>query len=296
MIVNDILVKHQNGREQSLLSHPLYITSLTGLGIEVQQTSTKLFGIDGSIVNTETLNERTITLKIQNFERVHTSHNEWVQELFPLREDFELIIRGTMGAVSIARKIVCRLKKLKSSEFTEDDSYDVQLTCNDPYFHDENAIGILNSSSQAAFHFPFSVRKSKPILFGRMRTSQRNTLYNTGSIEVGFLTYVSVLPEGNEISGIKIYSLQSPEKFILVDEGLKLQPGQTLVIDTNERTAGIHLIEVDGTKSNVLYYLNTDTTFFQLPKGQTDLVFEITNGDVGYVDVLYSYNNSYAGV
>lgn len=113
---------------------------------------------------------------------------------------------------------------------------------------------------------------------------------------MGFLTYVSVLPEGNEISGIKIYSLQSPEKFILVDEGLKLQPGQTLVIDTNERTAGIHLIEVDGTKSNVLYYLNTDTTFFQLPKGQTDLVFEITNGDTEYVDVLYSYNNSYAGV
>lgn len=296
MIVKDILIKHQDGREQSLLSPPLCITSLSGLGIDIQQTSTKLFGIDGSIVNTETINERTITLKIQNFERVYTSHNEWIQEVFPVREDFELILRGTMGAVNIARRIVCRLKKLKPSEFTEDDSYDVQLICNNPYFHDEEAIAVLNSSVQAAFHFPFSVRKSKPILFGRLRMSQRNTLYNTGSIEVGFLTYISVVPEGSEVSGIKIYTLQRPEEYIFIKDTLRLQPGETLLIDTNKRSAGAYLIDSQGNKNNMLYHIDADTTFFQLPRGKIDIVFEISNGNPEYVDVLYSYNNCYAGV
>lgn len=296
MIVKDILIRHKDESIQSLLTHPLYVTSLSGLGIDIQQTSTKMFGIDGSILNTERIDDRTLTMKLQNFDKVYTSHNEWVQEIFPPMEDVELIIRGLMGSVAIARKITCRLKKLKPANFTEDDVYDIQLTCHDPYFRDEEAINVLNKASQVAFHFPFAVRESQPILFGKMRTSQRNTLHNTGARAVGFLTYLSVLPEGNEVSGIKIYTLQHPEEYVLIKDTLKLQPGETLLIDTNKRSAGVYLIDSQGNKSNMLYYLDMDTTFFQLPRGRTDIMFEISNGNPEYVDVLYSYNNCYAGV
>lgn len=295
MIVNDILVKHQDGRTQSLLSPPLCVTSLEGLGVEVQQTTTKLFGIDGSLVNTETIPDRTITMRIQNFDKVHTTHNEWVNDLFPPKQSFELILRGTKGAEKIQRKVSCRLKRLKPADYTEDDSYDLMLTCNDPYFYDEFPIAVQNYPSKGMFHFPFSVREvDKPIVFGRARTSQRDIIYNQGSIPIGLKMYMYILESGTATSGIKFYTLQHPEEFIKLN--ITLSPRETLLVDTNDLTAGVFTTSASGVTRSRLADLSIDSTFFKLNRGRNDLIFEVEGGQVEHIEVTYVYNNPYAGV
>lgn len=293
MIVNDILISNTRVREQSLFSSPLYVTSMSGLGAACQINTTDFYGLDGSQINSERVGNRTISLEVKNFGRTYSSHNEWIYELFPPSEDISLIIRGTNsnGSQKISRRITGRISKIEPSNFTEDDSYKIQLLCIDPYFHGETPCLINNYSQDPRLEFPLELPSERIWELSIFRNSPISILDNPGSIPVGINIIIRVK---ESLTGITFQLLDTKE--YLGVNSLSLVEGDTLIINTQPGKKGITKISSSGIKTNLLGNLIQGSTFFQLPRGNNQrIMFTLYGSATQFVDITYEYDIYYLG-
>ena len=68
---------------------------MSGLGATIQSNTTELYNRDGSKVDSEKIGNRTITLTLKNFDKLHTTHNDWIYKYFKIKTNLSLVIVGT---------------------------------------------------------------------------------------------------------------------------------------------------------------------------------------------------------
>ena len=293
MIVRDIKLKNDDNLI-SLMTFPLYVTEMTNLGTTVDTDTTKLYNKDGAILNSEHVGVRTITMTLQNFDKQHTTHSDWIYSYFQIKKDLSLLFYGTNDSgEEVSRRIDCRVNKISPSSFTEDDVYKIQLFCLDPFFHDETIVLIRNYYSTPEFEFIFECFPEEPFEVSTIRSSNLTEINNIGQTSVGFITTIIAK---SPFKGCKIVNLETRE-FLECRPELEVAIGQKLIFDTRNGNRGLFLYdEVSGETTNQLYHVASGTTWFELPVGVTTLGFEITEGDLDLIDLSFEYDICFGGL
>lgn len=292
MIVKDIKLKNDDNLI-SLMTFPLYVTAMTNLGTTVDTDTTKLYNKDGAILNSEHVGVRTITMTLQNFDRQHTTHSDWIYTHFQIKKDLSLLFYGTNdNGEEVVRRVDFRVNKISPSEFTEDDVYKIQLFCLDPFFHDETIKLTQNYHSTPEFEFIFECFPKEPFEVGTLRTSPLTHINNTGQSSIGFVVTITTK---DYFKGFKVINLETKE-YLSCSSELEVTAGQKLIFDTRKGSRGLFLKDVDDSIVDELFYLNLDSTWLELPVGNTTLSYELIEGNPELVDLEFSYDISYGGL
>lgn len=292
MIVRDIKLKNDNNLI-SLMTFPIYVTEMTNLGTTVDTDTTKLYNKDGAILNSEHVGVRTITMTLQNFDKQHTTHSDWIYSYFQIKKDLSLLFYGTNdNGEEVSRRIDFRVNKISPSNFTEDDVYKIQLFCLDPFFHDKTIRITQNDSVIPEFEFIFECFPKEPFEVSTLRTSSLTHIRNPGQTAIGFT--VTVMTK-DYFRGFKLINLETKE-YLSCNSELEVTAGQKLILDTRKGSRGVFLKNADGSTIQKLFYMDSDSTWFELPVGKTTLAFELKEGNPELVDLEFSYDISYGGL
>lgn len=292
MIIDDIKIM-QGDTETSLLKYPLYITSMSGLGSSIQTNTSDLYNCDGSKLNSERMSSRTISLTLQNFDRLHTTHNDWVYKHFPLKRELSLVFIGSNDeGLPMSRRLDCRVSKIEPADFRKDDAYKIQLLALDPYFHNQFEYILQNAYVLGTFEFSFENISGEFFEVGQIRNSTLTTVTNEGDVDIGFQ---AIFQAKTNIKGFSLMHLESG-KSLTLSSNFKLSSGDTLIIDTRRGHRGVTLIDSLGSTQNVLSYLGASSSWIQIPRGESTLDFNIASGNIELLDAQFLFDISYGGI
>lgn len=238
----------------------------------------------GSKYNGSTLNERYITLVIKILGDVEVNRNKlyaWI--------DSEQYVK--INYQNKLKNVYCEgyIEESDIPMFAANETIAVNLVCPDPYWKDLESIYTDISTLVSEFTFPFAIDK-EGIPFSTILSDNQTNVFNAGN-ETGIM--IQAIFSGN-VTGLKIFNGNDITQYIKFKNSLTFNEGDLLDINTDSSPKTITRIKADGTKENILKYVDGRPYWFTLKKGNN--VFGYECNDETLVDLKIMFNNKYLGV
>jgi hypothetical protein len=238
----------------------------------------------GSKYNGSTLNERYITLVIKILGDVEVNRNKlyaWI--------DSEQYVK--INYQNKLKNVYCEgyIEESDIPMFDDNETITVNLVCPDPYWKDLESIYTDISTLVSEFTFPFAIDK-EGIPFSTILSDNQTNVFNAGN-ETGIM--IQAIFSGN-VTGLKIFNGNDISQYIKFKNSLTFNEGDLLDINTDSSPKTITRIKADGTKENILKYVDGRPYWFTLKKGTN--VFGYECNDETLVDLKIMFNNKYLGV
>lgn len=238
----------------------------------------------GSKYNGSTLNERYITLVIKILGDVEVNRNKlyaWI--------DSEQYVK--INYQNKLKNVYCEgyIEESDIPMFADNETIAVNLVCPDPYWKDLESIYTDISTLVSEFTFPFAIDK-EGIPFSTILSDNQTNVFNAGN-ETGIM--IQAIFSGN-VTGLKIFNGNDISQYIKFKNSLTFNEGDLLDINTDSSPKTITRIKADGTKENILKYVDGRPYWFTLKKGNN--VFGYECNDETLVDLKIMFNNKYLGV
>lgn len=238
----------------------------------------------GSKYNGSTLNERYITLVIKILGDVEVNRNKlyaWI--------DSEQYVK--INYQNKLKNVYCEgyIEESDIPMFADNETIAVNLVCPDPYWKDLESIYTDISTLVSEFTFPFAIDK-EGIPFSTILSDNQTNVFNAGN-ETGIM--IQAIFSGN-VTGLKIFNGNDISQYIKFKNSLTFNEGDLLDINTDSSPKTITRIKADGTKENILKYVDGRPFWFTLKKGNN--VFGYECNDETLVDLKIMFNNKYLGV
>lgn len=238
----------------------------------------------GSKYNGSTLNERYITLVIKILGDVEVNRNKlyaWI--------DSEQYVK--INYQNKLKNVYCEgyIEESDIPMFDDNETITVNLVCPDPYWKDLESIYTDISTLVSEFTFPFAIDK-EGIPFSTILSDNQTNVFNAGN-ETGIM--IQAIFSGN-VTGLKIFNGNDISQYIKFKNSLTFNEGDLLDINTDSSPKTITRIKADGTKENILKYVDGRPYWFTLKKGNN--VFGYECNDETLVDLKIMFNNKYLGV
>ena len=238
----------------------------------------------GSKYNGSTLNERYITLVIKILGDVEVNRNKlyaWI--------DSEQYVK--INYQNKLKNVYCEgyIEESDIPMFDDNETITVNLVCPDPYWKDLESIYTDISTLVNEFTFPFAIDK-EGIPFSTILSDNQTNVFNAGN-ETGIM--IQAIFSGN-VTGLKIFNGNDISQSIKFKNSLTFNEGDLLDINTDSSPKTITRIKADGTKENILKYVDGRPYWFTLKKGNN--VFGYECNDETLVDLKIMFNNKYLGV
>lgn len=238
----------------------------------------------GSKYNGSTLNERYITLVIKILGDVEVNRNKlyaWI--------DSEQYVK--INYQNKLKNVYCEgyIEESDIPMFDDNETITVNLVCPDPYWKDLESIYTDISTLVSKFTFPFAIDK-EGIPFSTILSDNQTNVFNAGN-ETGIM--IQAIFSGN-VTGLKIFNGNDISQYIKFKNSLTFNEGDLLDINTDSSPKTITRVKVDGTKENILKYVDGRPYWFTLKKGNN--VFGYECNDETLVDLKIMFNNKYLGV
>lgn len=256
-------------------------------------------GQDGETETSVYLDPRTITIHGNLRTGEYESQNEAIRAL---NRALDPHFSGTLTYVleNTSRKIPCRAQTAPSWDRKKKrPGFTVTLFCSDPYWTDAVTQRATLSGQTTAFRFPFPAYDSSldehtnkkwhwPITLGTLVTSPICSLENESDVAVGMIWRL-------EATGtIRRPRLTNVDTGEFMELNLTMTRGDVLTVTTAYGKKRIRLFH-NGKDSNAYSKIVFGSTFFQLPRGETNLCFSAQTGQSSS-HCYVSYDSKYLGV
>lgn len=280
--------------------HGMIIKNITGLGPPKANVSmTDLATMDGSLFNSARVEKRNIVIyMLFTFAPQIEDSRQRTYKYFPIKKPLTFLIETdnriveTVGVVELNEPDI----------FSKDESNQISLVCDDPYFYSagENGRNItIFFGIEPLFEFIFSNESlDEPLLeFGSIENETEKTIYYEGDAEIGITITIHAIGEAGNIT---IYNTGTREVMrinagkIEALTGTGIVAGDDIIITTVRGNKKIYLLR-GGRYINILNALDKNSDWFQLAKGEN--VFAYT-AEYGSENLQFQIENQviYEGV
>lgn len=182
------------------------------------------------------------------------------------------------------------VQTLETTPFSKKEVAQISILCPNPYFKDIDTIIQSISKTIKLFTFPFSINIDEPIAFSTVETEKETTVVNESETETGLIINVTFLSTVNKL---EVRNINSGEKFIVEYAFIK---GDKLVINCNRGSKAVTLTR-DAIEYNLIPYVQSGSTFFQLGVGDNNFSYLADDGNTDMVvDIKFNYYKVYLGV
>lgn len=281
-----------NAKNESvdLCYKPFVINSVSGLSeIESDDYTYDGYRQDGETYVNSALKNRKIdiqfTIMANSIEDLIRKRRSVTKLFNPKIGEGELIYtyRGMTRKIScVASKLLMDVKSRKTHSKAQ-----LTLTAYDPYFYDLSEIKVNVATWRNAFKFPLTIPKSG-MIFGYKEPSLIANIINNGDVECGLT--IEFLAKGT-VKNPSLLNINTQE-YIKVNR--TMVAGERITISTGYNNKKI-VSELDGITTNIMNYLDLNSTFLQLEVGGNLFRYD-ADDNLSQLEVNIRYTQRYLGV
>lgn len=174
--------------------------------------------------------------------------------------------------------------------FTQKQVAQISILCLDPYFKDIETIVQSISKALKKFTFPFSINIGEPIAFSEIELEKITNVINESESETGLIVNVTFM---GRVDKLEIRNIDNGQNFII---DYNFMANDKLVINCNRGSKSVILTR-DAVEYNLIPYVRSGSTFFQLGIGDNNFSFLADDGTSDMsVDIQFNYYKVYLGV
>lgn len=174
--------------------------------------------------------------------------------------------------------------------FTQKQVAQISILCPDPYFKDIETIVQSISKALKKFTFPFSINIGEPIAFSEIELEKITNVINESESETGLIVNVTFM---GRVDKLEIRNIDNGQNFII---DYNFMANDKLVINCNRGSKSVILTR-DAVEYNLIPYVRSGSTFFQLGIGDNNFSFLADDGTSDMsVDIQFNYYKVYLGV
>ena len=286
------------------------ISNITGIGPPTADVNvTDLASIDGGYFNSARAQTRNIVMSIIFVDdaSIETIRQK-TYRYFPVKKPVTLIFEADNRTCGIQGYVESNGPEI----FSNQESTQISILCPQPYFYDAYGDGetkVSFSSSYGIFEFPFSNEITEneydnmaveEAALGEYHTNwqhiefgivtlehQRNIVYE-GEADTGFL--LEIIASGT-VTGLSVFNALTEESITIKRN---LTAGDTLQISTISGQKYARILR-NGRYTNVMNYLDRDTSWFKLVQGDNLIGFTADSGE-NNIELSITYKTLYEGV
>lgn len=182
------------------------------------------------------------------------------------------------------------VQTLEVSPFTQKQVAQISILCPNPYFKDLETIIKSISKELACFTFPFSINIDNPIEISSIQLEKITNIINESESETGLIIDIKFM---GTIKKLEIRNVNNGESFIIDYKFIK---NDKLLINCNRGNKSVTLTR-DAVEYNLIPFVESGSTFFQLEIGDNNFSFLADNGSNDMlVDIHFKYYKVYLGV
>ncbi|MGF7046404.1 hypothetical protein J2T13_000880 [Paenibacillus sp. DS2015] len=214
------------------------------------------------------------------------------QEMYEKRRQLSRVLNSKLGPGkfvytndyrSFAIKAICDESPIFNDRIVDYQLFTISFICNDPYFSDETQT--VKGLKFEAGGMTFPLRLPTQFAF----SAYRGTFMNTGDVE----TALEIRYQGPATNPTVIS--ETTGEFIKIN--YELSADDVFYINTAMGNKRLEVENTDGSRTNVLHYIDMGSTFFQLQPGQNMLRYGSDHdSDQQSANVTVYWNNRFIGV
>lgn len=155
----------------------------------------------------------------------------------------------------------------------------LQFFCPYPLFESTKTYGRKMTEDEGMFKFPL-VLPSTGVIMSTRKLTASSKIINTGSVEVGCEINLRAL---STVNNPKIFNVNTGESLQI---NKRMVTGEEIIITTTKGSRNIVGGIVGEPKTNYFSYLDFDSTWFQLPVGESNFTYK-TYDIIGEEDTTY---------
>lgn len=238
--------------------------------------------IDGTFFNSARVEQRNLVITLVINGDIETNRQQ-LYKIFPRKTQCTVYFNNANRNV----KIKGYVETLESDLFTMREQVQISIICPRPYFEALNALYTELSKILKLFEFPFSI--VTPIPFSEILSTPICNIDNTGDAECGAIIDVDFY---GSAAGLKIFNTTNQTFFGL---NYSFVEHDHVIINTNSGQLGVTL-ERSGTKTNLLNYVEKNSTWLRLTPGNNNFTFTLDEGASESVKIHFTTALLFGGV
>jgi len=165
--------------------------------------------------------------------------------------------------------------------------FEIVALCNNPCFVPVNAINVNIAQWQGEFHFPLEIPKTGVVMGTRIPSTIIN-ISNTGDIETGIVIKFTAKSSVTNPSLLNV----NTREYIKINR--VMLAGEEISINTNYGQKAVTSL-YNNTTTNILNYLDFESTFLQLPLGDNIFRYD-ADENISNIEISINYSPKYLGV
>lgn len=200
--------------------------------------------------------------------------------------------KGTITYINdnVTRRIQCVVQDITfQPRINYMQKFLIQFLCPNPFWQNEHEEKTEIALWVGDFEFPLEVPIDTGIEMGHRVSNLICNVYNRGDVECGMKIQFRALAT---VKNPSLFNINTRE-FIKINQVLNV--GDVLEINTNSDNKRIELVRSNGTRENVLHWMDFDSEFLQLSVGDNLFRYNAEAG-IDNLEVAIYHNQQYLGV
>ena len=287
------MITFTNSRGESIefTDHSSYLIQGLDLGVVgANESSYTGYDQDGEVYRKSSLDKRQVILKfaiVCDESAQHLKARNFLMKVFNPKTGQGIFKYSYDG---VERKLICvadglPLMPLKpGTTFTQGE---VVLLAHDPYFYDLSPTKISVATWRNALKFPLTITR-QGMIFGYKEPSLIANIINEGDIECGLT--IEFIAKGT-VKNPSLLNINTQE-YIKVNR--TMVAGERITVSTGYNNKKI-VSELDGITTNIMNYLDLNSTFLQLEVGDNLFRYD-ADDNLSQLEVNIRYTQRYLGV
>ena len=277
-------IENQNGDILNLTENNAYdVLKVEGLNPPSASLNySEISNYDGSIYNSGRLENRNIVLTI----KIHNPAEENrinLYKYFQMKKQVRIYYENNTRAVYIDG----RIETFECDYFSINETVQISIICNDPYWKEEHKTEIEFSRVISLFEFPMDI-PPEGIEFSRIETLL-STFINNSEIETGVT--IEFRANTNHILNPKFINRTTQEFFKVIFD---MNKSDVIRINTRRGNKSVTLIR-NGIETNIINNMVRGSSWIQLAPSTNELSYECDEGAENLSVYLSTYK-CYEGV
>lgn len=279
-----VIIKNKYGQEIDLMSQKDYkCVDIENIGgAEADLSETENANIDGSIINSERINSRTIKISVRIFSNCGISRAE-IYQVALIKQYIKLSLVNDIRSVFIEGTV----KSIDVPLFTDKQFLYINILCPEPYFKEMAEIENEFSLYEGMFHFPFAI-KEEGIPFTIEHNVVLAEVVNSGEVSTGA---VFVLRASGNVENPQLFNTTTNE-YIKLNTTMIL--GDEIIINTNARNKSVQL-KRNNIYTNIIGTFDLTSTWLQMSVGSNKMSYTCDTGS-DKLEIYVRFTNKFLGV
>lgn len=283
--MTEVVLRNSEGKTLPFtLSNGFVVKAVSGIesaDANVRLNSNAQF--DGSYITSDAVESRMVSVAVVpiNIETASKKRHDIISFIVP-HEDYEIFVRRDGRVRSIVGRLDGEIRTSRSGAWWTQ-IYKINFICPEPFWMDENDKEVVFRQVVPLMAFPFSPFVGAGTVSGMMVTDDKRFIINEGDAPVGVVA--TIVARGGDVINPSINLGPLYVKAIV-----NMEVGDVLTIST---VPGEKYILLNGEKH---MRFDRKSTFFQLPKGVSEISVNAEDGTLDNVSCAVVYRNHYSGV